>query len=158
MQHPWQPAEMLRLMNEHLRRSRVPDRFLAMLFAVYDAPERELSLASAGFPPPWRVRSGAVERVPIEGVALGLIDDVCYREDRLTLEPGDLIVFASDGLDEAMDQDRRPFGTDRIAETLAGSADLRPSLVVDALLAATDRHQAGVPAHDDRTIVAIRAT
>ncbi len=52
--------------------------------------------------------------IPVDGIAVRLMDDVSYREQSLILEPGDAVPFCSDGFDEAMDGAGRLFSTDHL--------------------------------------------
>ncbi|PYU44126.1 MAG: serine/threonine protein phosphatase, partial [Acidobacteria bacterium] len=71
--HASEPASMLALLNQRLLAARLDSRFIAMLFAVYDASTRKLTLANAGGPYPLLVRKGQVQAIRLEGVPLGLI-------------------------------------------------------------------------------------
>src|SRR5688572_27613338 len=73
------------------------------------------------------------------------------------MEPGDLVVWLSDGLIEAADGDSEPFGYDRVAETLAGGrAGQTATDVRDRLLSAIGTHVGNLPPDDDRTLVVMR--
>src|SRR5207248_8310924 len=65
------PACMLALLNQRLHNARLDSRFIAMLFGVYDAASRRLSLANAGSPYTLLLRDGHVVSVRVEGVSLG---------------------------------------------------------------------------------------
>src|SRR5258707_808709 len=71
--HLCPPAEMLATLNHRLYSTRFDSRFIAMLFATYDAPSRSLTLANAGGPYPLLVRKGQVQAIRLEGVPLRLI-------------------------------------------------------------------------------------
>jgi len=81
-------ACMLALLNQRLLGARLDSRFIAMLFAVYDASTRKLTLANAGGPYPLLVRKGQVQAICLEGVPLGLIPDTQYDETTIDLPAG----------------------------------------------------------------------
>jgi serine phosphatase RsbU (regulator of sigma subunit) len=73
------------------------------------------------------------------------------------LEPGDLVVWLSDGLIEAVDESGEPFGYEAVLEALAGGqAGQGANEVRDRLLAAIGQHVEGRPPSDDRTLVVMR--
>src|SRR4030095_3291675 len=74
----------------------------------------------------------------------------------LELKPGDVIVWLSDGLIEATNAAGEPFGYDSVTAALAGPAGERAADVRTRLLAAVERHAAGHPAGDDRTLMVMR--
>jgi sigma-B regulation protein RsbU (phosphoserine phosphatase) len=158
--HPCPPACMLSLLNQRLVSARIDSRFIAMLFAVYDASSRKLTLANAGGPYPLLVRNGRVEAILLEGVPLGLIPDTEYDETTIDLEPGDVLVFASDGILESENPTREEFGPERLAALLAAISHGHSAReIADQILAATDGHSgAGIEPHDDRTLVVLRVT
>src|SRR5229473_3313164 len=158
--HPCPPAEMLAMLNRRLHGVRLDARFIAMVFAVYDAGARRLTLGNAGGPYPLLLREGAVQEIRLDGVPLGLFPDTQYDETTLELEPGDTVVFASDGILESEDADQEEFGPQRLCEILKGiSAEHSASDISDKILAATDKYSgAGTPPHDDRTLLVLRVT
>ncbi|PYU62006.1 MAG: serine/threonine protein phosphatase, partial [Acidobacteria bacterium] len=117
--HACEPASMLALLNQRLVAARLDSRFIAMLFAVYDASTRKLTLANAGGPYPLLVRKGQVQAIRLEGVPLGLIPDTQYDETTIDLEPGDVVLFASDGILESENAAQEEFGPERLKEILS---------------------------------------
>ena len=158
--HACEPASMLALLNQRLLAARLDSRFIAMLFAVYDASTRKLTLANAGGPYPLLVRKGQVQAIRLEGVPLGLIPDTQYDETTIDLEPGDVVLFASDGILESENAAQEEFGPERLKEILSAVSQWDSAQVItEQILAATDGHSgAGLAPHDDRTLVVLRVT
>jgi sigma-B regulation protein RsbU (phosphoserine phosphatase) len=158
--HACEPACLLALLNQRLLAARLDSRFIAMLFAVYDASSRKLTLANAGGPYPLLVRKGRVEAILLEGVPLGLIPDTQYDETTIDLEPGDVVVFASDGILESENPTQEEFGPQRLKDILASISRVHSAReITEQILAATDGHSgAGTAPHDDRTLVVLRVT
>jgi sigma-B regulation protein RsbU (phosphoserine phosphatase) len=158
--HAGQPAAMLALLNQRLHAARLESRFIAMLFGVYDAPRRRLTLANAGGPYPLLVRDGQVQTVLLEGVPLGLIPDTQYDELTLDLQVGDIVVFASDGILESENRQQEEFGPQRLSQLLTTlPAEISAREIAELILAATDEHCGeGHSPHDDRTLLVLRVT
>ncbi len=158
--HACEPASMLALLNQRLLAARLDSRFIAMLFAVYDASTRKLTLANAGGPYPLLVRKGHVQAIRLEGVPLGLIPDTQYDETTIDLEPGDVVLFASDGILESENAAQEEFGPERLKEILSAISQWDSAqAITEQILAATDGHSgAGLAPHDDRTLVVLRVT
>jgi len=157
VEHPCPPAEMLQMLNARLYAARLDARFVAMLFALYDASTRQITFASAGAPHPLLVRNGKVEELIIEGVPLGLLPENEYEILKLDLLPGDLLVFASDGIVESENPQHEEFGGERLSAILA-NVPLSESVedVSGAILLATDKFSGSAPPHDDRTLLVLR--
>jgi len=158
--HACEPASMLALLNQRLVAARLDSRFIAMLFAVYEASTRKLTLANAGGPYPLLVRKGEVQAIRLEGVPLGLIPDTQYDETTIDLEPGDVVLFASDGILESENAAQEEFGPERLKEILSAISQWDSAqAITEQILAATDGHSgAGLAPHDDRTLVVLRVT
>jgi sigma-B regulation protein RsbU (phosphoserine phosphatase) len=154
------PAEMLALLNGRLLAARLDARFIAMHFAIYDAALRELSIANAGGTLPLLIHNGEVTEIDVRGVPLGLMPNTEYDEIRLALNPGDIVVFASDGVHESMNLDLEEFGADRLKSLLAEVAIADPAYTIaQRIVKATDEHAGvGRPPHDDRTLLILRIT
>jgi sigma-B regulation protein RsbU (phosphoserine phosphatase) len=158
--HPCPPTEMLAMLNRRLHGARLDARFIAMVFAVYDAGARLLTLANAGGPYPLLVRQGAVEVIRLEGVPLGLFPETEYEEASVELQPGDVVLFASDGIHESENASQEEFGHERLAALLARILPDQPASDISGdILIATDEHSGvGMPPHDDRTLLVLRVT
>jgi sigma-B regulation protein RsbU (phosphoserine phosphatase) len=153
-------SEMLRELNGRLLAARLDARFIALHFAIYDAALRELTIANAGGTLPLLVRNGEVTEINVSGMPLGLLPEVDYDEVRLNLSPGDIVVFASDGIQESMNRDKEEFGIDRLKAILATVDSADPGYkVAQRIVKATDEHTgSGRPPHDDRTLLVLRVT
>src|SRR5271155_3763994 len=158
--HASQPAAMLAMLNRRMYGARLDARFIAMLFAVYDAPNCRLTLANAGGPYPLLVRNGKAEEIRIEGVPLGLFPTVEYEETSIDLLPGDVILFASDGILESENSAQEEFGSERLHALLAESAPgISANELSERIITATDDHSGpGTNPHDDRTLLVLRVT
>jgi sigma-B regulation protein RsbU (phosphoserine phosphatase) len=152
------PDEMLARLNRGLHATRLDARFVAMLFAVYDAGTRHLTMASAGGPYPLLVRDSKVREIRVQGVPLGLLPDSSYESVSLELEPGDYVLFASDGILESLDAHQEEFGAERLSALLSSlQSGASAHQVATDVLAATDLHAGpGVRPHDDRTLLVLR--
>lgn len=160
IQHPCPPAEVLAMLNRRLHAARLESRFIATVFSVYDARTRRLTLANSGGPYPILVRDGIVQSIRVGGIPLGLYPDTEYEEITLDLQPGDTVLFASDGILESENAQQEEFGFDRLSAVLASvSPKHSASDIADKIMAATNHHSGeGVAPGDDRTLLVLRVT
>jgi sigma-B regulation protein RsbU (phosphoserine phosphatase) len=157
---PSPPAEMLADLNGHLQVPGSNGRFIAMALAVYDPDRRELSLASAGFPQPLLVRDKRAVPIGVGGVPLGLLPESVYESACLRLQPGDVVVFCSDGILEQTNVQEEEFGVERLLSRLAPLCEsATPERIAEDIVQAINDHAGGSAAcrecHDDRTIVVL---
>ncbi|MCI0404030.1 MAG: SpoIIE family protein phosphatase [Acidobacteria bacterium] len=159
VEHPCEPAEMLKDLNEQLRQPRLDNRFVALTFAVYDPQSKILTVANAGFPRPRLARGSHVEQVLVDGVPLGLLPDITYEQKKLALQVGDAVVFSSDGIGEAMNRQQEEYGNRRLDALLGELSKASARQTAEEILHATDRHAAGNGRlADDRTVVVLKVT
>jgi serine phosphatase RsbU (regulator of sigma subunit) len=149
------PEEILRRLDSVVRNN--DDRtFVTATLAIVDLARGTLRLTNAGHPPTYLIRGKQVQEILLPGSPLGGLGHT-YGKATVPMEPGDLVVWLSDGLIEAADHDSEPFGYDRVAETLAGGrAGQNATDVRDRLLSAIGRHVGDLPPDDDRTLVIMR--
>ena len=114
--------------------------------------EREVTVASAGHPPPLVANmEGETRELRAHGPMLGAFDDAEWRARTFELARGDLVLFYTEGITEALGG-RKGLGRDRLRMLLAAQAGRRPAEVVEALGQALD----GVVVRDDLAALVLR--
>ena len=153
-----EPSTILSDMNDKLGQLGFDNRFLAMIFAVYDSETRRLTLANSGLPYAYLLRGRSIVPIEVGGVPLGLLEDREYEQTTIQLEVGDTVVIASDGVEECQNEQEVEFGPERVRGTLQRLADGSAKEIADGLLEATRLFSRHTEAYDDRTIVALKVT
>jgi len=130
-------GEQTRLANAGLAEYAGRTQFVTGQVARIDLRTQEATIVNAGHPPPLRLRDGHVECVALEAdPPFGVVPDFDYRVQRLPLEPGDRLMFLTDGMTE-----RNAAAVD-IEAILTAGAELHPreavQHLVHALLEATE--------------------
>jgi hypothetical protein len=148
------PAEMMSAINRRLLLDCGDDRFVTMVYARLDLTDRSLTWVNAGHPPPLMLRHGETWPLPGNGLILGIIPKARYEAFSLNLEPGDVLLFYSDGLMERHTTDGRMTGFEdfrAMASTIA--ADREVDQIAEAVLAGAERMGA---VRDDVTLVVVK--
>lgn len=128
--------------------------FVTASLSVIDVSTGVVEMTNAGHPPAYLLRNGEIEEILLAGSPLGALGaDYGFR--RFELEPGDVMVWLSDGFIEAADKDGELFGYERTIDSLKGSADSAVE-VRDRILGDIRRYTQGVGAEDDLTLVVMR--
>ncbi len=151
------PSALLRDMNYKLLDLGIDNRFLALALGIYDAGDRSLVLSNSGLPHPWLVRGSEVTPIRVAGVPLGLLPDRRYDEELVSLETGDVVVIATDGIDESHNRKDEEFGQERVQQTLIELAGGSARAIADGLLKASRDWAGGAEAWDDSTVVVLKA-
>jgi sigma-B regulation protein RsbU (phosphoserine phosphatase) len=155
LQQP-EPAQMLALLNDALQERKLESQYVTMLFALWNDEDQTLRVANSGAVQPILCRSGESLSVRAEGFPLGLFPDVTYDEVNLAAEPGDAIVFVSDGILDAENAQGEMYGHDRLAGLLCSVRDQPAAEIADAILAGVASFQGSQDRFDDETIIVLR--
>ena len=132
-------------------------RFTTAFLAQFDLGTRALTYINAGHNNPvLRRSSGAIERLDVGGVPLGIQQDANYAVGEVTLASGDWLVIFTDGLVEAVNQFGEEYGEQRMLGVLHANAATAPSLLLDALIANVNFFVGATPQHDDITCMLVK--
>ena len=151
-----QPAELLRLLNQLVCDRRVEGRYMTICFATWQKARHTLRVANAGQTQPLLWKDGRVEQIKLSGFPIGIFDDATYDEWNVRLKSGDILVFYSDGLSEAANREGKFFGTHRLMDVIAASAQLSSAHIADRLLDEVEKFTEGGAITDDRTLVVMK--
>ena len=157
------PAQMLAALNDQLQERKLDAQYVTMLMALWDDNNQTLQIANAGSVQPVFVTNTTgdpadriVKTIEAEGFPLGLFPGAVYEQFTFSTQPGDMIVFFSDGIVDAENSDHEMFGTDRLNHVLQNQASTTAETTVDAVLGAVTEFQAGTEHFDDETVVVLR--
>ena len=116
-------------------------------------------LANGGCPYPYHFRAGTREVVELQSDAypLGVRPNTEYPVIETQLQPGDRVVFCSDGITEADNAAREQFGYDRTTEAIRTACEggAPAEEVINRILKTVDAFRGGAPRSDDMTCVVL---
>ena len=104
------PSSLVAEANRQLSRNLDAHSFATLSYAVLDLVEQRGRFVRAGHCPllRWQAATGEVSRLSPQGVALGLVRDESFgrglEEASVELGSGDVLLFFTDGLSEAIKQ------------------------------------------------------
>ncbi len=153
------PGALLTALNRALWRPQRPIHMTGVA-ALFDAARGSVAWANAGHPMPY-FASAHDDRLGVltgSGPMLGDIQDARYASSTRGLVRGDAVLLYTDGLVEAMNLQRVPFGERRLQRALSAAKTAGPPRVRDAILHAVDEFRAGAPVDDDELLVYVRAS
>jgi phosphoserine phosphatase RsbU/P len=152
------PASVLSSVNTILHQRQLEEYYCTLCYAIFDLKRRNVTIANSGLPYPIRASAEGVSQIELPGVPLGSFQGSTYDELTYALHAGDLFVFCSDGVYEAMNYNSEEFGAARLIETIERSRDAAPRAVVDAIFEAVETFRDGFAPNDDMTAVAVKIT
>ena len=133
-------------------------RFTTAFLAEYDAARRVFNYINAGHNNPiLRRASGAIERLDVGGLPLGILPEAKYESASITLAPGDWLIIFTDGVIEAENTHQEEYGETRLLAAIAAGAATSPSEMLKRLMAEVDLFVGSTPQHDDVTCLLVKA-
>ncbi len=143
--------------NAYLVNNNTAEFFATLIYAAFDPHSGAVEYMSCGHLPALiRRADGGVEKLPAGGLPVGIFDDPKVTVRRAALQPGDLLLFYTDGVTEAEDKNARQFGEERLHALLAQSESVSAALWIARLEAAVRDFAHGAPQFDDITCLALR--
>jgi sigma-B regulation protein RsbU (phosphoserine phosphatase) len=152
------PAGVLSSVNTILHQRQLEEYYCTMCYTIFDLKRRTLTLANSGLPYPIRCSAEGCAQVELPGVPLGSFQGSTYDEVTYALHAGDVFVFCTDGVFEAMNADGQEFTAERLLEVVRTSRELPARTIVERIFQAVAEWRGDTPPNDDMTAVAVRMT
>jgi serine phosphatase RsbU (regulator of sigma subunit) len=149
-------GDLGRAVNRIVQRDGLPNRFATLVYLVLTECSGEVRVLNGGHMPPFVVRAGALDRLPPGSMALGIMADVTFIEQRVELSEGDALIVFSDGVSEAMNSSGDFFGDERIGAVIHGAAGEPAAEIGDRLLQALAAFVGDARPHDDVSLMVLR--
>ena len=127
-----------------------------MVLLRFDLASGRVAVVDAGSPQLLRLRGGAVERVPFEEqLPLGMFEETDYVAHEFSVEPGDRLVFVSDGVYAVASPEGERYGERALARAVTATRLLPPAEVPRALLRELSGHRGDPTPEDDALVVCL---
>jgi phosphoserine phosphatase RsbU/P len=151
-----EPVKVFDHLNSFLCSRAAVGRYATMFFGLLD-PHGVLEFVRAGHPSPLLLRRGEVSELCSGGsFPVGLIEQATFKADHIQLEPGDTLLFYTDGVSEAEDRDGNQFGAERLTEALGRHQGGSLAELQAGILSAVERFAEGASQSDDVTLLVVR--
>jgi sigma-B regulation protein RsbU (phosphoserine phosphatase) len=152
------PSGVLSSINTILQQRQLEEYYCTLCYTIFDLKRRVMTLANSGLPYPIRCSAEGVSQIELPGVPLGSFQGSTYDEVTFALHPGDVFVFCTDGVFEAMNAHGEEFTGTRLLDVVAKSRDLPPADIIKDIFSAVHAWRGDTPPNDDMTAVAVRIT
>lgn len=154
------PARFVTLLNRamfyNLKSRLDQDKFMTMVVARVHGDGRMVYAGAHTDVLIYRAKTKKVERIPTDGIWLGIAEDIepATVEKALTLERGDVALFHTDGVTEARNREGECFDIDRLTDELLRHHH-EPAATLVSSIAQTAWNWAGTP-NDDVSLLAVK--
>lgn len=151
------PAEVLSEVNNLLQEDNDASMFVTVFYAEYNPGNGVLSYANGGHNPPIVVHADGSSTVlpQTNGIALGIMPDIEYEQNSVTLSPGDALVLYTDGVTEAMNPQNEEFEMERLCAVLSEHCSCDVREINQAVFQAVQTFAGDMPQFDDMTCMTL---
>ena len=151
------PDQILSYINDNLCKVNL-ESFVTAIYAVYDIQRKKMKIARAGHPFPIRCRSTekTAEEIQCEGVPLmGFQPYAEVPVTEVALEPGDRLLFYTDGITDRSNEMQELYGKNRLLSELGTAALNDPEAILSEIMDDLSRFAGNRPADDDQAMLMI---
>ncbi|HEY4640988.1 MAG TPA: SpoIIE family protein phosphatase [Thermoanaerobaculia bacterium] len=149
------PAELVRELNVTLVPKTAPTKFATLFAGLLDPSTGRVDYTNAGHVPPLVVGRDGVQQLKTTDMVIGLFPAAQYRNQSVTLAPGDSLVLFTDGVTEAENQDEEQLGLDPVAMLLTPLHGTTASALLESIEKHVQSFTSEAPAGDDVTMLAL---
>ena len=154
-----EPKDIVTLAHSEVARQLIDlESFVTVCYARFDLEHRRVDFVDCGHTTTihFQAATGACTMLQGQNLPLGVREREIYDQVRVTFEPGDALVFYSDGLTETRNADGELFGIERLAECVRTYGRLEPEALIDHIRQAAVRFSNSETFGDDFTCVVVR--
>ncbi|MGD0035676.1 MAG: SpoIIE family protein phosphatase [Bacteroidota bacterium] len=155
------PKEMLTNINRRIFDGMDRRSFITMILALFDLKKKEVRICRAGHNKALFSVSGKIEFLEGGGIGLGLergpLFEDAIEEIRIPIKPDSLFLFYTDGITEAMNEEKQQLGEEAIIDLLKVKRHLSAESIQRAILTKVEKFRGSAEQHDDVTMVVVKS-
>ena len=148
------PDTCLERANKLLFRSTDARTFVSLFYGILDTRKHSLRYANAGqdLPILFSLKNEAIT-LKTRGIALGMMQEVSYECEEVTINQGDRLLIYTDGIREAMNEQREEFGDEKLHQIVQSNQDVSAEALIKKIITMVNAHFGNVSQNDDITLV-----
>jgi sigma-B regulation protein RsbU (phosphoserine phosphatase) len=154
-----EPKAIVTLAHSEVARQLIElESFVTVCYARFDLEKHRVDFVDCGHTTTihYQARTGTCAMLQGENLPLGVSEREIYDQVSVQLQPGDVLIFYSDGLTETRNREGELFGVERLAECVRAHGHLAPEALIDAIRQAAVQFSNSETFGDDLTCVAVR--
>ncbi len=151
------PSEIMSVLNQQIPIVSRKRDFISVFYAKLNIKEHICTYTNCGHNPPLLLRSsGKMELLEQGGAALNILEDAKFDFDSVKLEPGDQIIFYTDGVTEVFSLNSEEYGFERLQKVIFDSKDKTASEIINSVVESTKNFSGTKLYRDDFTLVVLK--
>ena len=155
------PKEMLTNINRRIFDGIDRRSFITMILALFDMYKKEVRICRAGHNKAFFGVNGKISSLEGGGIGLGLergpVFEDAIEEIRIPIKSDSLFLFYTDGITEAMNEEKQQLGEKAIADLLKMNRYKSAESIQNAILEKVEKFRGSAEQHDDVTMVIVKS-
>ena len=149
------PAELVAELNRTLAPKTAPTKFVTMVVGRLDPKSGLVEFTNAGHVAPLIIQKDGVAQLTTTDMVVGLFAAATYRNQTVTLAPGDSMALFTDGVTEAENELEEQLGLEPIDRLLRGHHGMPAPEVLEQIERQVHAFAGSMPLMDDLTMMAL---
>ncbi len=152
------PGKAISGLNQEIVSSGLGHRFVTFLVMVLDATAHTITVVNAGHLSPLLCKKdGTIDAIgrKTSGLPLGIVPEIEYEEATFDLAPGDTVLTFTDGVTEAMTDEKALYGRERLLALIKKSKGTVEQLI-EAIVDDVEKFTDGSDSRDDTCLVGVQ--
>jgi sigma-B regulation protein RsbU (phosphoserine phosphatase) len=155
--HLQSPNQVMSHVNRHIARTTSVEKYATFIYGIYDSQSHVFSYANAGHNYPiWMQSTGECKMLHQGDLIIGLDESFPYQDYNVILEHGDVLVFYTDGITEALNMDYEEYGEKRLIDAVTGYHNSSAEGLRNHIYETVSEFTKGVEQYDDITLVVLK--
>jgi serine phosphatase RsbU (regulator of sigma subunit) len=155
------PKELLINLNKKLFGNIDKQSFISMIYGVVDNSGKTFTFSRAGHNSILKLGyNGDYSFITPKGIGLGLVIGDKFNkhleETTISIEKNDVLVFYTDGITEAMNEQKEEYGEERLLDVCKMSKDKSVVEIQNEILGSVDNFIGSAQSHDDQTMIIVK--
>lgn len=151
-------SAILSYINRGLSLEFIQDKFVTMLFLIYNASKHELTFSNAGHCPLYLFSADkkAFSSFEPDGFPLGISPDAVYENATVPFSQGDIAIMFTDGIYETKNMENENYGIERIQKLVAKKYNFNAEEIISSLDKSLKAFRGEQAVYDDMTAIVIK--
>ena len=150
------PAQLMKTLNEALLERKVDTQYATLSLLLWNSQSYTFTLTNAGAVPPMLCRNGKTVESTVDGVPIGLLEDQEYDQLEIVVQPGDVFLLYSDGVEDQLSAGDEEYSRERLERLVIESCKQSPREIAKAIFDDLDRFRGATPLTDDQTVIVFK--
>ncbi len=153
-----QCAKVVSAINDSLSADFAIDKFATLFFMIYNRKKELLTFANAGHGPLFCYRSDkhACSLTKVDGMPIGVMEEIEYKQTDVAFHSGDIIVLYTDGITEMRNPQKEEYGRFRLQKLIIDNNKKDANELVETIVEDVETFRNGANPHDDMTVLIMK--